>query len=119
MMQLSANSAGYQSASQYELINAGPASKLAFTTPPQTVEAGTCSGPAVVAVQDRFGNAASTPGLVSVAVSPGSPTALAYADRACVQPLSGGQPWVPFYFADSAAGAWTLTASAADGGLAP
>ncbi len=94
------------------------ANALLITSPAQTLTAGACSAP--VTVQDR--DAAGNPSTLSVA----TPVALSafpsagvgfFLDSACTQPtgsvtLPAGGTGAAFYFADSHAEAFTLTASA-------
>ncbi|HSN91331.1 MAG TPA: hypothetical protein VLS93_08880, partial [Anaeromyxobacteraceae bacterium] len=107
-------------ATQIETVQAGAPDRLGFTTAPQTLTAGACSGPATVALQDAGGNtapvAADTP--VSLVASPGAGFAF-YAGAGCVGlPVASiviptGSSGATFSFRGNAVGNVTVTATGA------
>ncbi len=111
---LTAASSGLLPASQTQTISGAGASQLAFTSPPRTVAAGSCSAELTVELRDAFDNpVASGPAAVSLAAS-GVPVTL-YADAACATqatsvPLNGGR--ARFFLRGTRAGAVTADVSA-------
>ncbi len=119
---LTARVAGLSDATQLATINRGPAAKLAFLTPPQSPVAGTCSSVLTVQVQDVSGNAVQVSSVTSVALSTSTPTGALYFDSACTRVASqvnigAGGNSAAFYFKDTSAGPWGVTATGP--GLSP
>ncbi|MGC4119799.1 MAG: DUF2341 domain-containing protein [Myxococcales bacterium] len=115
-VQVSATAAGINSASQTERIDPAAAHWLAFTTAPQTVTAGACSGLATVQSLDPHGNPspATAAATISLAAAPATGF-LFYSDPACATPivsvpLAVGAGSASFYFRGTAAGPVTITA---------
>lgn len=113
---LTARVAGLADATQRATINRGPAARLAFLTPPQSPVAGTCSGVLTAQVQDATGNAVPVASVTSVALSTGTPTGALYADAACTRAatqvnIAAGGSTAAFYFKDTSAGPWGVTAT--------
>jgi hypothetical protein len=81
---VTAASAGLQSGVQTENLQPGPATRLTFTSAPQTVRAGACSGALEVGLLDSLGNAAiaSAQLTVTLGATPAAGVAL-YSDAAC------------------------------------
>ncbi|MBX7100903.1 MAG: hypothetical protein K1X89_24525 [Myxococcaceae bacterium] len=113
---LVAASRGLRSGTQQETITAGAAARLGFATPARATKAGECSLAVEVQAQDAFGNAAALTGPAQVTL--GAPTQLAvFDDAACSHAattvtLPAGKGSTPVYVRGTAAGDWTLTASA-------
>lgn len=107
---------GVPPATQGQVIFAGPPARLAFTTPPQTVSAGTCSALAEVQVQDDVGNPVSQAGDALTTLASSSDAGTFFADQKCesavsqvLLPADGGR--AGFYFEEAALGTPTLTVS--------
>jgi hypothetical protein len=106
---------------QSQSIDAATISQLAFTSAPQTLTAGGCSGLVTVQARDAFDNPAAGGAARPIALTSSSPGAVFYSDN-CLTPvtsveLSAGQSLVSFRFRDTVAGAPLLTASSS--GLTP
>jgi hypothetical protein len=105
------------SARQAYTVNPGPAVALAFSSAPQVVGVGGCSGPVAVEVRDVHGNAAQPVGplAVSLSATPSAEVSL-YSDPACSSPAGSVQiastAGAAFHFRSSRTGAVTLTAFA-------
>jgi hypothetical protein len=113
--------APWDSATQTEVIQPGPAAALAITSPPQTVRALGCS-PTVstVSLQDAFGNAVVAASPVTVNLS--SPGLTFASDSACStvvtsRTIAAGSGSANFRFTGKTGGTHTVTASS--GALAP
>jgi hypothetical protein len=92
-------------------------SKLAFTTAPQALTAGTCSAATTVQLQDSAGNPVNATSLTQVSLTSTSNGNTFYSD-ACVTVVTSvsiaqGANSATFYFRDTVAGGPTLTASSA------
>lgn len=117
---ITASSPGLTSDSQAETVQnpqPGPPAALKFTSAPQTVVAGACSGPTRVGLVDASGNntvaATSTP----VAFQTAAGMAL-YIDVTCSVPvntatIAAGSSSTTVYFTAYPAGTYTITASSA------
>ncbi len=119
---LIASSAGLTNGTQSETIKIGAAAKLAFTNPPRTVTAGSCSAALTVQQQDAPGNGVPFTAATPIAVSTSSTTAVLYSDPACTTAVTqitvaAGQSSGSLYFEDTKAGPWGVTATVA--GLTP
>jgi hypothetical protein len=119
---VTASAAGLGAASQAETLVAAPPTRLAFTTAPQTVTAGVCSGVATVQARDAAGNPSAPSPTAATALALGAPGLTLYTDAACATAaaavsIPAAATSASFYFRGTAAGPATITASAA--GLTP
>jgi hypothetical protein len=103
---------------QTEQIRAAPATRLAFTSAPQRLAAGACSGAAPLEVRDAFGNPATLPGglTVSLAAAPAAGFSF-FRDAACMipapaLPIAAGGDRTTLFFSGTAPGAVAVTAAA-------
>jgi len=113
---LTATVSGLTAASQVETIKAPPA-QLQFTTPQQTLIAGSCSSVMSVQSQDSFGNPANLVTTTTVGLATTSGGGAFYSDAGCTTnaasvSIASGTSVASFYYRDTAAGTPTLTASA-------
>jgi hypothetical protein len=106
-------------ASQVEQVTPGPPMQLVFTSAPQNVAAGACSGRTGLALRDAFGNAtiAAAPVPVTLDASPATGFAF-YADALCTTPATAvivpsSGSGAGFYFKGTAAGTVTVSGSSA------
>ena len=108
---LTASAADLVAATQTETIVADAASQLAFTTPEQVLTAGAPSSTMTVALEDAFGNLASSSSALSVALTTTSTQGL----FTPVSPLTipAGGSTASFQYTDTAEGMPTLTAAVA------
>ncbi|MHB8872469.1 MAG: MopE-related protein, partial [Myxococcaceae bacterium] len=107
-------------ATQTEVIEPDVPSALAFTTLPQTLNAGACSAAATVEVQDSFGNPSpvsggSTVSLLALAAGFGT-----YSNPGCTTavgsvPVPPGGTTASFYFRGTLPGPVNLTATSVEG----
>ncbi len=95
---------GLTPATQPASIGVGPPDRLVFTTGAHTVQAGACSPPVTVTLQDASGNPVNPPAAIAVTLA-GMPSMgfTAYGDTTCSVPLSGplmlsGSPSATFRF---------------------
>ncbi len=98
-------------------VNPAAASVLAFTSAPQSLPAGGCSGGVVVQSRDAFGNVSAVSASTALTLSSSSLGATLYSD-ACVTALSSpalpsGASSFTFRFRDTRAGTPMLSASGA------
>ena len=107
-------------ATQAETIVPAPPDRLVFTTAPQTLVAGTCSGAATVEALDVHGNVAPVAGLTNVALSAAPGTGFAFFDTAgcggapvTAADLAAGAATKTFWFRGTASGTETVTAAGA------
>ncbi len=107
-------------ATQAETIVAAAPDRLVFTTSPQSLAAGTCSGAAMVEARDAYGNVAPVATPTSVALSASPPAGFAFFDAAgCGGAPAGsasvaaGASSATFWFRGTLAGPVTVTAAAA------
>lgn len=114
---------GLASASQDELIQAGPPTVVAFLTGAQTLPAGVCSPSADLELRDAYGNttgfSSTTPAALTSQPDPGL---LLFSDSGCTQALkdaqfAAGSSRTSFFFKGLTGGTFTL--SSAPGGLTP
>ena len=105
---------GLASATQQESVSPALASRLEFTTAPQTFTAGGTSDTITVALQDAFGNAVSASGDLTINLTTTSPSGVFSLTSPVIIPAGAGM--VSFQYSDTAAGTPTLTVAA--GGLA-
>ncbi len=115
---LSLTAVGLASSTQIETINAGPASRLGFTSAAQNVVAGSCSGALVIQSQDAFSNAVLVSSATTVGLASSSGSNVFYSNATCTTvitsaALAASTSAVTVYFLDTLAGTPTLTASAA------
>ncbi|WP_263451276.1 right-handed parallel beta-helix repeat-containing protein [Hyalangium gracile] len=116
--------AGYDSATQPGVtfdvdVVAGPASQVAFLTPPRRVDTGACSERVLVQSQDVKGNLSkSTPATFELTASGAAAQGLTFhADATCAGPaittvqLSTAEATASFYFKATQPGTVTLTVS--------
>ena len=103
---------------QYQTVNAGPPSQIAFTTSAATVTAGACSPQANLAIQDVYGNASNITGATAVVISlSGSLSGTTfYSDAACTLGITGvsvqpGRNTASFYWKGITPGSDVLTAT--------
>jgi len=113
---ITATASGLTAATQAETIVA-PAAALAFTSTQQTLTAGVCSAVITIQSQDSFGNPADVAAQTTVNLTTTSSGGAFYSNTACTQTatsvaIAAGSGTASFYYADSAAGTPTLTASA-------
>ena len=80
---ITASATGYASGSQAQTIRADVPNLMAFTTAPQAVGAGSCSGTTTVQQQDAYGNAATQATARAVSLSSTSATTRFYPTNAC------------------------------------
>ncbi|HEY6099995.1 MAG TPA: hypothetical protein VIW03_11225, partial [Anaeromyxobacter sp.] len=124
-LDLGATAAGIPGgASQLETILPAPADRLVFATAPQSVAAGTCSGPATVVARDPLGNDAPAAADIPVSLS-AAPAGLAfYAGVGCggapvaSATIPAGATQATFSFRGTAAGPLDVTAAGAGLALA-
>ena len=97
-------------ATQQEIVNPAPASRLAFATAPQILTAGTASGTILVELLDALGQPVDAGSAVTVSLSSTS----AAGTFAPVSPLTvpAGSSFVSFTYTDTKAGTPTLTVTA-------
>jgi hypothetical protein len=113
------SAAGLAPASQDETIRAATPDRLVFTSGPQAVVAGACSGAVAVQARDPWDNPAPVPSATAVALSVAPVAGFRFfADAACTAPaasatIPAGQTGATFFFSGTAAGSVTVTASAA------
>ncbi len=115
---VTASSGGLTDAVQDVRVNPeGFATKLSFVTPPRAARAGSCSELVTVQTQDSFGNAVAGVGAVQVTLGAAPAAGFTFfLDDTCTSPAStqiitAGNSNRTFYFAGSAAGSITVTAS--------
>ncbi|HVE85973.1 MAG TPA: hypothetical protein VND93_24120, partial [Myxococcales bacterium] len=111
-----ASSAVTTTGSQVETINPGPPVALAFTTPPQTITVGACSGIATVQTQDALSNPVNLPVTRTVNLTSTSTGNTFYSDASCTAvitsvDIAAGTSAASFYFSDTVVGTPTLTAA--------
>lgn len=111
---LTANASGYSQAVQQATIAAGAATKLAYTTAPQSRPAGACSAPVTVQTRDAFDNPSAVVGITPLSLGASSASLAFFSDPACTAPISGlilaaGASQASFHFKDTAAGSPTVT----------
>ena len=82
------SSAGLVGDTQTEVIQAGPPARLVFTSPPQDVAAGACSGAATLELEDAAGNPSGQATDLTVALTANPPTLSLFTDAACSKPVS-------------------------------
>jgi hypothetical protein len=106
---LTASAAGLASATQQETVDSAAASRLAFTTAPQTLTAGVASGTITLALEDSFGNPIEPSSALTVSLG----TTSAAGSFAPLSPLtiSTGSSTVSFRYTDRLAGSPVLTAT--------
>lgn len=112
-------------ATQIETITGGAATKIVFTTNPQSLTAGQCSLAATAAPQDTNNNFTSfaAAGNLALSVSPATAPPFAFfSDPACTMPVTqvpyvAGATAVSFYFMGFIVPGYTITAST--GAFAP
>jgi len=97
---------------QVETVKAGPASKLAFTTSPQTLTAGVVSATLTVQLLDLYGNAANAKAALTVQLSSNSKGGLFLkgSKRITRITIAAGSSSASFTYKDTKAGLPTLTA---------
>jgi len=116
---VTASSAGLNPGAQTETINAGAAAALAFTTGPQSVPAGGCSGAVTVERRDSLGNAViAGSNTVSLTEVPVTAAFLFYSESTCTTTatsvtIGAGASTANFWFKSTLAGSFTVTAAAA------
>jgi hypothetical protein len=116
---VTAAAAGLTAAAQAETITPAPANHLAFTTAPQTKQAGECSAQATIQTQDPYGNASAVASATTVALSASPAAGFGfYSDPYCTVAIgsvsiAAGASAAGFYLAGTAPGNVTVTASAA------
>jgi hypothetical protein len=122
-VRVTASSTTLTSADQVEQVTAGPPARLAITSAPQSVTAGSCSGLASLALRDAWGNAATAgaPVPASLAATPGGGFTF-FRDSLCTAPVTtatvaAGDTGTGFWFKGTVAGTVTVDATAA--GLDP
>ncbi|HYV47866.1 MAG TPA: PKD domain-containing protein, partial [Myxococcaceae bacterium] len=113
---LTISNPGLASGTQVETIVPAAPGKLAFTTPPQVLTAGTCSAIATVETQDAFGNRTNVTAATLVTLASSSPTTTFYFDSSCTAAVTSvnvpaGSSAASFYFIDTTAGTATVTVS--------
>jgi hypothetical protein len=106
-------------ATQTETIQPAAATHLIFESPPQTVEAGSCSAPVTLRARDAFENDAPVGAATTVNLSLDLPTGVTlYEGAGCVGAgvaavvIPGGTSAATLSFRSTAEGAFTLTAHA-------
>lgn len=114
---ITAASAGWTSAQQTETIGPAAPDRLAFTTPPRSPVAGSCSAVLSVESRDAFGNPSdvSVATAVALSASPGAGQTF-HSDAACTASATGltiaaGTRSASFYLLATAAGSVDVTAS--------
>jgi hypothetical protein len=120
MWQITASSAGFVPAVQTETVTLPVASTLVFTSAPQTLNAGQCSGPLTVQQQDGTGGsvAAATAVTVNLSSAPATVSPFTfYKDAACTMPTSSatipvGSSSVSVYASGYTGTQYTLSAAA-------
>lgn len=121
---LTVSAPGFSSDTQSETITAGPPATLVFTTAPQTVTAGDCSGAVTLESRDGFGNPSNVAADTSVTLAAAPSLGFTfYSDAGCTVPVSSadilsGQSSTTFFFAGESAGDVDVSASAAGFGAA-
>ncbi|HLL83415.1 MAG TPA: hypothetical protein VK420_12210, partial [Longimicrobium sp.] len=119
---LTTRSPGLGNVSQAQTVVAGAPGRLAFTTAPQSVQAGSCSGAAVLRTEDANGNPSPNPTAMQINLAPSAPNGFAfYADPGCTTPVTQlsvapGAGRGTFYFRGTVA--QTVTVSAFASGVA-
>ncbi len=109
---------GWTGASQTETITADAPEALGFRTPSRVTLAGECSPVLTVAVEDRFGNVATTAGATVVNLRGAPPEGLGlFSDPDCTQPIAtlalpAASPRGDFYFLGRRAAQVTVSATA-------
>ncbi len=116
---LAASAAGLNGASQTEPIDPAAPDRLVFSTAPQTVVAGGCSGVAAVQSRDPFGNPSAPSSAAAIALSALPAAGLTfYSDAGCTSAVSS-RPWAAgatsasFSFRGTASGLVQVTAALA------
>jgi hypothetical protein len=116
---VSASNPAALTATQTEtVVRLSPPTVLTFITPPQTLEAGSCSAVATVQTQDPFGNVSDVFGDTTVTLSaPPASGVTFYADSGCTMPISsllipGSDNAASFYFVGALGPTVELKASA-------
>jgi hypothetical protein len=113
---VTAGAAGLTPATQTEQIAGAAAARLAFTTAPQTVPAGQCSGVVTVEAQDVFGNPSTQGTALPLALTSDAASGFAFfSDPACsaavtAATIPAGGSAATFHFAGTAAGPVNITA---------
>ncbi|HLL52679.1 MAG TPA: putative metal-binding motif-containing protein, partial [Myxococcaceae bacterium] len=121
---LTANAGSLGTDSQTQTVTAGAPSTLAFTSSPQTIAAGACSGEATLQLRDSFGNptVSAAGASLTLAVTPNNAVSF-YATSDCSGtavtsvPVAAGAGDATFYFSGTVARGVTLTVSGT--GLTP
>lgn len=113
---LTASTAGLSSISRNYVIIAAPPSKLTFSTAPQTIPAGSCSGITTIRADDASNNVSAVAADTTVTLT--GPPAVFYSDASCTTTITsitipGGTSSASFYFISNTSGTLGLTASAA------
>ncbi|MBL8957620.1 MAG: hypothetical protein JNK82_42995, partial [Myxococcaceae bacterium] len=123
-VQLAAGAAGLSGAAQTETVTAGAAASLVFVTPDPTLNSGSCSSDVTVQARDAFDNPApvAAPTVVALDVTPAASLEL-FETGGCGAALTSlafasGASSGSFQLRGSAAGAFTVTASAPGLGMA-
>ena len=107
---LTVSAGSVSSATQQENVNPAAASRVVFTTAPQTFDRGTASGTMTVALRDAFGNAvqAASPLTVNLTTTSGKGS---FSPNTPVT-IPAGVSTVSFQYTDDSVGTPTLTAAA-------
>ncbi len=106
---LTASAGGLTSAFQQETITPAAASQLLFTTPPQTLSAGSTSGTITLALEDVFGNPVNASGALTVNLS--STSVKGAFTPASTVTIPAGASTVSFQYSDTAEGSPAITAT--------
>ena len=113
---ITATASGIGTATQQETVVPAAASQLVFTTPPQTLTAGTSSGTITIVLEDAFGNPVTAGSALTVSLS--TTSAKGTFGPASPLTIAAGTSTVSFQYTDAAAGTPTITATVAGVGTA-
>ena len=113
---LAAAASSLATAEQTETVNPAAASRLVFTTSPQTLTAGVASGTITVTLEDAFGNVVDASSAVTVNLSSTSGTGSFTPSSLLSIPAGAGG--ASFRYTDTAAGTPTITATVSGVGSA-
>ena len=113
---LTATAGGLASATQQETINPAAASRLAFTTAPQTLTTGVASTTMTVALEDAFGNPVEASSALTIGLDTTSGTGTFTPASPLTIPAGGSS--FSFRYTDASAGAPVLSASSGSLSLA-
>ena len=113
---ITAQASGLIDGTQAETVNPATATKLAFSTPPRSVTAGTVSGVITVQQQDTYGNAVTAGSSIALTLTSGNGSGSFFETDGTTSlsspAIASGDSGFSFKYSDTLAGPVTLTAQA-------